>query len=499
MAETSVHGDIHRESSGDSPNRRSQPPPPLSPSDLIGALPNDVIHHIFSFLPLQDVVKTSVLSKRWQSTWTTTTHFVFNGDRPRNHETYSFDFLSLVNSVLIQSTSPTVKRLHVTGFVYDEANSPKLDFCLRFAMARRVEDLCLGLTASPFLYTLPRFASRLTCLVRLEVSYCCFSLGTSIRWPCLKVLSIRHRELCDHSLQKILRGSPVLESLELDSCKGVKNIRIDSTSVKDLLLVPSLFSNAENLWAPHLLSLRVSGFSPHDSVFRLDDVSSLVEANLYLRILYFSMSHVERIRDLLKGLLEKLRGVPTLATGGSCLQILSYWEMEGVHSPLSKCRNLTLNAPVSRWDLPGIVHLLRSSPCLEKLVIRLAGFTNLQFELDEESKDRFNYDEEDFLCARKGNFECLAKHLKRVEIIGFQANSFRSKYLLALMKFLLGDALVLEKLIIKAELPSQYGQERHQDPVLSELLGVMQEVLSYRRASRNAEVIFNHPFKETSF
>ncbi|KAI3434088.1 DYW_deaminase domain-containing protein [Psidium guajava] len=36
----------------------------------------------------------------------------------------------------------------------------------------------------------------------------------------------------------------------------------------------------------------------------------------------------------------------------------------------------------------------------------------MKFELDEESKDRFNFDEEDALRSRKENFECLAKHLK---------------------------------------------------------------------------------------
>ncbi|KAI6668866.1 hypothetical protein NL676_007088 [Syzygium grande] len=151
-----------------------------------------------------------------------------------------------------------------------------------------------------------------------------------------------------------------------------------------------------------------------------------------------------------------------------CLQALSLLEMEGVPegvpSPLSK-----------------FIHM-------DKL-------PQLAFELDEESKKHFNFDEEDFLCSRKGNFECLAKHLKRVEIIGFAADSFGSKTLLALIKFILGDALVLEKLIIKAELPARHVQKHLQAAVLSKLLGVSKNVLSCPRASKKAEVIFNYPFK----
>ncbi|XP_030477191.2 F-box protein At5g03100-like [Syzygium oleosum] len=479
MAETSVR----RESSGgDRPNRtkRNRPPSPMSPRDLISDLPDAVIHHIFSFLPLRDVVKTSVLSKRWQSAWTTTTHLVFDG-------TYSSDFPSLVDSVLIRCRSPAVKRFHITRFRYDEALRPKLDLWLRFAEGCGVEDLRFA--QREFFYKLPRFLYCLSRLVCLEVRGCCFSLGTAVRWPCLKVLSIRYAEMGDDILEGIVRGSPVLESLELHNCRSIKNIVIDSTSVKELILVNGWLSNFEKIWAPHLLSLRVLGVWHLRSVFRLDDVSSLVEAKLD-----FSVSSDRIGRDLFK-VLEKLCGVSTITIGGWCLQVLSTLEMEGVSSPLSKCQNLILRAPVSQCELPGIAYMLRSSQCLEKLVIHLTRSCPVPFKVDEEIIEHFD---EDLLCSRKGNFQCLAKHLKRVEIIDF-AYGFESKHLLALIKFLLGDALALEKMIIKADLHAQRVKKRLRVTDLCELLGVSRNVLSYRRASQNAEVIFDYPLEEVSF
>lgn len=304
-------------------------------------------------------------------------------------------------------------------------------------------------------YNLPEFLNRLSWVVRLEVLNCCFSLGTTIRWPCLKVLVIGSVELSDDILMGIVRGSPVLESLELLDCSGMKNIMIDSRSVKELVLHSPKFDNMGKIWAPHLLSLRVSGMWDSHSMFRLDEISSLVEAKLD-----FSMCGDKRThRDLLKEFFEELRGVSTINMGGWCLQVLSLLEVDGVPSPLSKCQNLTLHALDSQWDLPGIAYLLQSSQCLEKLVIYLTG--RFVGWLDEESKDRFNFDEEEFLCSRKGNLECLAKHSRRVEIIDFEANSFESKHLLALIKFLLGDALVLKKLIIKAQLPTRRGQKTY--------------------------------------
>ncbi|XP_030517207.2 F-box protein At5g03100-like [Rhodamnia argentea] len=434
MAETSVHGAIHCKSPGDRPNRtrRIPPPPPLNRRDDISALPDDVIHHIFSFLTLRDVVKTSILSKRWQSTWTSTTDLVFNDGIGDDLPHSSRDFSSFVDSVLLQSTSPTVKRFHI---MCDGVNSPKFDSWFCFAAARRVEDLRLLPAATPlFSYALPQFVCHLSWLVRLEFRKCRFSLGTTVRWPRLKVLSMSFAELSDHILEEIVRGSPVLESLELHMCKGVKNIRIDSMSVKKLILVYPMTCKVETIWARYLLSLWISGFLPNDPMFRLDNVSSLVEANLY-----FLMSRGERMLDLLKGLLEKLRGVPTIATCGRCFQ----------------------------------------------------------FGLDDESRGRFNFNGEDYLCPRKGSFECLAKHLKRVEIIGYEANRLGSNHLLSLIKFLLGNAHALEKLIIKARL-TRHVQKHLQAADLLKLYGMNKNVLSCRRASQNAEVIFVYRFNRVS-
>ncbi|XP_056171818.1 F-box protein At5g03100-like isoform X2 [Syzygium oleosum] len=375
-----------RRSSGVLPSRTegNRPPPPTSPlsfppMDHISALPDDAVTRIFSYLPFKDVVKTSALSRRWQYTWRTTTpHLKFDGLWHRNHEASPSGFQSLVDSVLRQCTSPTVKKFHITHFKYSKANDPKLEHWLRIAEECRVEDLRLWLSSlwlsTDFgsTYVLPQFLFCSNWLVRLEVSLCCFSLGTAIKWPRLKVLLMERVKLSDDILGRIFRGSAVLESLELRGCWGMKNIVIDSTSVKDLLLIGGSFSNLGKIRAPRLLSLCVSGtWDPPEGRrdISLDDVSSLVEAKLDFVIPTGWPVAKRMCRYLLKELLEKLRGVPTITIGGWCLQIMSHLEMEGV--PVSKCQNLILHAPVCQGDLPMIAYMLRSSQCLEKLVIHL--------------------------------------------------------------------------------------------------------------------------------
>ncbi|KAK2633040.1 hypothetical protein EUGRSUZ_L00690 [Eucalyptus grandis] len=288
---------VHRESSGDRPNRAkgNRPSPPLSPGDLISALPDAVIHHIFSFLPLKDVIKTSVLSKRWRCTWTSTTHLAFNGVRPRNHDASSFDFPSLVDSVLRQCTSPTVKKFHVTDLQYHEDDRPKVDRWLHFAAGRRAEDLCLSLiTEMRPMYILPPSLYCWSWLVRLEVSLCRFSWDLTVSWPCLKVLSMEYAKLSDDFLRRILRGSPVLESLELWQYWHIKN----------------------KIWAPHLLSLRVSGMWKR-RIFTLDDVSS----DLVFSIRTFSPGDKSMCYDVMKELFEKVHRVPIITIGGWCLKV----------------------------------------------------------------------------------------------------------------------------------------------------------------------------------
>ncbi|KAL3742840.1 hypothetical protein ACJRO7_018189 [Eucalyptus globulus] len=415
-------------------------------------LPDCLIHHIFSYLPLEDVLKTSLLCRRWRYAWTVAaTHLTFDGkivNRFRNN----VDYTSFVDSILTRCISPKVKTFHLTNLRYNERVRSKLDSWLMIVKERFVEEIRLSFF-SPFLYGLPASLYRLSSLASLEVSSCCFSLDGPISWPHLKFLSFENVKLSEDVLKAIFMGSPLLESLKLCECRSLKNIVIDAPSLKLLVLVSTNFFIVENIWAPHLLSLRVSGDWWPSSNFRLDNVSSLVEAQLDF---VFPPDEIRtdgtrRQCYFVKQLLEKLCSVRTIAINSWCLQALSVLEMEDEPSLLSKCQNLILHPGISQWDLPGIAYMLRSSQCLEILDIRLTGDRCLKLKLDKESRGRFYFDEEDFWYSRKGNFQLLAEHLKRVEIAGLEAHSFGLKYLHALVKFVLDNIHVSEKVIIKVD------------------------------------------------
>nr|GEW87176.1 hypothetical protein [Tanacetum cinerariifolium] len=52
----------------------------FAPEDVISTMPDDVIINILNRLPLQDAVRTSILSKNWKHNWNMITQLVFNED-----------------------------------------------------------------------------------------------------------------------------------------------------------------------------------------------------------------------------------------------------------------------------------------------------------------------------------------------------------------------------------------------------------------------------------
>ncbi|KAK7818305.1 hypothetical protein CFP56_041510 [Quercus suber] len=169
--------------------------------------------------------------------------------------------------------------------------------------------------------------------------------------------------------------------------------------------------------------------------------------------------------------------------------VLTMLEVKTWLPPLAKRKSLVLDTQLDKWNLPGIANLLQSSPYLEKLVINLVPSYNSDLEFSQDFIIDNNFDHEENWKSQNREFGCLSRHLKTVEIVGFEAKCFGVKYLTGLVQFLLKHARVLEKLVIygKAEVSNQ-------TPTLLEacrLCEVTSLFLSYQRSSPNAVVMFS--------
>ncbi|CAM8884332.1 unnamed protein product [Rhodiola kirilowii] len=78
-------------------------------SDRITKLPDEIIGHILSYLPICDALKTSVLSRRWRCSWTKTVPLNLYYDQYVEREMNNERFFKLVLRVLASHVGPVHK------------------------------------------------------------------------------------------------------------------------------------------------------------------------------------------------------------------------------------------------------------------------------------------------------------------------------------------------------------------------------------------------------
>ncbi|KAK3431627.1 hypothetical protein EUGRSUZ_E03433 [Eucalyptus grandis] len=422
-----------------------------NPVDYISKLPNDIIVHIFSFLTTKDAVKTSVLSKQWRSTWTSNQYMSFS--LPPGSSSNLKSFIAFVDSVLLRCTAVQVKR-----FLFDAPchafMQSSLDTWLEFAIKHDVEEVSITPHYWRYnIYALPQILFLCTTLVSLCVSQCCFSVLSAVNWCSLKILRIEYAELNDEGMVRVFSGSPVLEFLELKSCRGVKHIMVESKSFRELVIDSHEFRPDQGLmlkiWAPHLLKLRLLGNS-QGGEFSLDEVSSLIEAELNFEMESFALDKVKAHGDLVMGLLKRLHHVTKLVMGSWCLQVLSLMEAREVFLPSLQCRHLILLGTADHEGVPAIVKILESTQRLEKLFLQTTCTLNSAVKFNAEGVGRHNSAGEEFWNSAKWRIHQCLMHLKQVEIVDRGANLLLWESVLSLLKFLLQNALCLDKILINS-------------------------------------------------
>ncbi|KAL4628840.1 hypothetical protein ACB092_05G266900, partial [Castanea dentata] len=398
---------------------------------LYQPLTDSILHHILSFLPTEDAIKTSVLSKSWYRLWTFASDLSFYN---RGGIKRVRDFVAFVRETLNLYSCVKLDKFLI-DFEYSSRYSYYVNKWVRFTTTHKVENLYLEFygtekanTSRPS-YLLPRLLCTNSTLKLLSLRFCKFATKPTICWTSLTVLRISCASLTHDMIQNILLGSPALTELRL------YNFVLQEGGHKfyepEKLELDGEEDRAKNygyatveISAPNLLFLSISGFM-YKRKFQLTNVLSLVEAKLSFECKsndYGRNPSYLIYRNDLRELLLKLLHIPKLTISTWCLQL-------------------------DKWNLPGIANLLQSLPYLEKLVINLVPSYN--------SEVRFYFLE--YWKSQNREFGCLSQHLNTVEIVGFEAKCFGLKYLTGLVQFLLKHARVLEKLVIygKAEASNQ--------------------------------------------
>ncbi|KAK4352440.1 hypothetical protein RND71_027958 [Anisodus tanguticus] len=449
--------------------------------DGMSKLPDSLLVQILSLMPTtKDAFRTCIISKRWHYLWTFVDTFIFN---ITNHNTS--ENLSFVDYVLTHSVSPKIKKFELDCtdctdmYSYDDSSirceyDSLVTRCLSFAVDRNVENVLLW-SFEDDVCTLPESLCTCSSLITLDVKYCTFDYyHPVISWKSLKSIKFGYSVLYDDEIVNKLSGCPALETMELYNVEGSRRLEINSLILKRLKLKDYWFAHAGEdhfleIFAPYLQHLEISG-DLNDLKCRLLDVSSVVKAKLTFNIRCTKGDNDEESDDeeeeqednrhdyhqvlytLVQDNLQKLSCAAELRIGTWFIEVLCMLQFEGVLIPELKCKYLTLELHVEKFNLCGAAGLLRASPHVETLDIDIAitpfDSSWCQFESGYLAKGD-NLDLDIWISS------FVFPNLKSVKIasshgvcLKYHSDRGYVKKLFKLSQFLLKNASVLEKFVI---------------------------------------------------
>ncbi|KAL9809091.1 putative F-box/LRR-repeat protein [Arabidopsis thaliana] len=301
----------------------------INGADFINYMPDDILHHILSFIPTDLAMRTSVLSRRWRHVWCETPCL----DITLKH--------GAMNQTLTSYTAPII-----TSF-------------------KLVMDLNSNTT-----YRFPDIFYLSSSLKLLDVTLDFFDMipTCTVSWKSLRNLTLRFCQIPDESIHNILSGCPILESLTLDTCRLLERLDLSKSPNLRRLDINRQYrrTGPVAIVAPHIYYLRLTYSSTPSTIV---DVSSLSEANLTIISSLLSPLTADGYQTMALEMLSKFHNVKRLTVGETLLQILSLAELRGVPFPTLKVQTLTVKTEFVRSVIPGISRLLQNSPGLKKLTL----------------------------------------------------------------------------------------------------------------------------------
>ncbi|KAK6162687.1 hypothetical protein DH2020_002528 [Rehmannia glutinosa] len=390
--------------------------------DRLSPLPNDVLHRVLSYLDFLDVVRTSVLSKRWRFVWTSVPYLNFNMDwflKYNYNERFEclepqikfWDFIKW--SLLLRDGSQIIKIcMYSDNMMIDQLNG-----LIRVAARQKVQELCfLGGDYTSKELEFPRGLCET--LIVLTLNLCdTIPLRVTTVFSSLQSLTLRGVHIpCDTAEKLLSNGCAKLENIYLEDCqiKDLEQIDILACNLKNLTIVNvctcdrfwavGSFDSKLRICAPKLLSFCYIG--PVLRGFALENTISL--KNVSIRLLRVPGNYqVEYKNHLL---------CPARFIG------------------LNSAKSLTLSTLVVKDRKFG----LSRDKKLPSLFIRLKEIPWSRRKSRKALENRSPWK------SRIEDIACLSYNVKFIQV----SNLDGSEFVLELVKFLLQNGKVLQKMEI---------------------------------------------------
>ncbi|PWA83718.1 F-box domain, cyclin-like protein [Artemisia annua] len=235
--------------------------------DRITDLPDAVLHHILTLLPIKYIVKTSILSKRWRSLWYTFPDLDFTSLIPYGTKLTEYVTLSNIASVITNILSLRDKFLNSDVRIL--RFGAYLSFSGLHALARnavRLGVLELDISvATEDIFNFPRSLITHDSLRVLKVKS-----TPGFRLPPSKIMRSGFQTLRELSLFQVKQDKqsslldmftdssfPQLRKLCFDSCLDLKHLRVGCRLLKELVIENCSLLQGLEVLSPKLEILRV--------------------------------------------------------------------------------------------------------------------------------------------------------------------------------------------------------------------------------------------------
>jgi hypothetical protein len=219
--------------------------------DRLSELPEPVVEHILSFIPLKKILQLSTLSKRWQKVWTlfpipqfnskfyeSNLYEISGNEKKQKITMKSEEFNYFVERTLVSRCRQKLRinKFNLKIWIMDELDYVVANRWIGYAIESNVKELNLGLKSYAYSsqkkldeYQVPESILRAKSIILLKLSASNLKSKSSyndINLSSLRKLILSQVDMDDQIFSSLIYGCPVLEEIEIAQCYGLKNIHL---------------------------------------------------------------------------------------------------------------------------------------------------------------------------------------------------------------------------------------------------------------------------------
>ncbi|KGN46705.1 putative F-box/FBD/LRR-repeat protein At4g03220 [Cucumis sativus] len=460
--------------------------------DYISHLPDALLHHILSSLPIKTAAQSATLSSRWRFLWFTLPDLDFSttssisdliitrilNSRPHHSNVRLLRFsatltFSRLNALFRTAIRHQIQQLHLHVATNDYFNFPR---CVISSDSLRVFNLRSthpGFRLPPPSLMVSGFRS----LNSLSLARMVFhdrpslvDLFTETSFPVLKKLNL---ERC-FGLEHLSVKCPVLEDFSLQLCFQLQGFDVFGAKLQSIKVSNCFDAYTTLTWvkivAPNLNTLHWIYNALTDEINIHNFTSTLNQASLSLLPQHFVTNKLHSV----SALLSAISPAHSLALDSLCVDIVSSpTYFAHYFPPLNNVNCLELSTAFRKQNGPGLANIFRSCSLLHTLTIKIVDGGNIgRKDWRRDKWERSASEEEQFWETQIEPLESFLLHLKIVKIEGFMDCLSE----VSLTRFLLKHGSALQQLTLLTT------KTKHRDSLIRRR-EIKSQIMAFPRAS----------------